>query len=129
MNNVVLAGFLNFPSLNLSKHQNERISSRTILQTVDFPENLSGIKHVEFVRCKNLHDFGLEYMAQHVGGHLKSLRIEECPRITEFGLEHLNKFSALDTLVLRNLKSVHGKEKVEEKLRGALKQTDIKFEL
>ncbi|CAI2353211.1 unnamed protein product [Caenorhabditis sp. 36 PRJEB53466] len=92
-------------------------------------ENLVGIKQVYFIRCKNLHDFGLEYMGQHVGGHLKTLHIEECPRITEFGLEHLKKFSALETLILRNLKSVHGKEKVEQKLRGALPKTDIQLHL
>lgn len=68
-------------------------------------------------------------MGNHVGGHLKTLHIEECRRITEFGLEHLTKFSALDKLVLRNLKSVHGKEKVQEKLRGALPKTDIQFEV
>ncbi|KAF1750760.1 hypothetical protein GCK72_017311 [Caenorhabditis remanei] len=93
-------------------------------------ENLSAIKNVSFIRCKNFHDFGLEYMGQHVGGHLKNLHIEECRRITEFGLEHLKAFTALDKLTLRNLKGVHGKEKVEEKLRGALpKTTEIQCEL
>ncbi|EGT58444.1 hypothetical protein CAEBREN_06652 [Caenorhabditis brenneri] len=92
-------------------------------------ENLSGIKNVYFIRCKNLHDFGLEYMGQHVGNHLKTLHLEECRRITEFGLEHLKKFTALEELILRNLKSVHGKEKVEQKLREALPKTNIHFEL
>uniref|UniRef100_A0A8R1DGG5 ATP synthase subunit s, mitochondrial n=1 Tax=Caenorhabditis japonica TaxID=281687 RepID=A0A8R1DGG5_CAEJA len=92
-------------------------------------ENLRGIRHVHFIGCKNFHDFGLEYMGQHVGDCLKTLHLESCPRITEFGLEHLNKFSALETLILRQLKSVHGKEKVEQKLRKALPKTDIQINL
>ncbi|KAK6051912.1 hypothetical protein COOONC_10583 [Cooperia oncophora] len=52
---------------------------------------LSGIKEVEFVRCDNLHDFGLEYMAKAVGAHLELLKIDGCRRITEFGLAHLEK--------------------------------------
>ncbi|EPB75099.1 hypothetical protein ANCCEY_05822 [Ancylostoma ceylanicum] len=51
--------------------------------------NLQGIQEVRFVRCDNLHDFGLEYMAKAVGSHLGYLEIDGCRRITEFGLAHL----------------------------------------
>ncbi|VDO42005.1 unnamed protein product [Haemonchus placei] len=52
-------------------------------------EGLHGIKEVHFIRCDNLHDFGLEYMAKAVGTHLELLEIDGCRRITEFGLAHL----------------------------------------
>uniref|UniRef100_A0A1I7WQA8 ATP synthase subunit s, mitochondrial n=1 Tax=Heterorhabditis bacteriophora TaxID=37862 RepID=A0A1I7WQA8_HETBA len=52
-------------------------------------DNLRAIKDVRFVRCKNLHDFGLEYMGKAVGTRVSYLEIDGCPRITEFGLIHL----------------------------------------
>ncbi|PAV60679.1 hypothetical protein WR25_14435 [Diploscapter pachys] len=54
-------------------------------------ENLRGIQEVRFVRCRNLHDWGLEIMADHVGDRLQLLEINSCPRITEFGIKHLHR--------------------------------------
>ncbi|CAI5452181.1 unnamed protein product [Caenorhabditis angaria] len=90
-------------------------------------KNLAEIKNVHFIRCKNFHDFGIEYIGKYAGDKLKVLEINECPRITEFGLEHLLKFEKLDRLILKNLKSVHGKEKIAQKLKDALKNTEIIF--
>ncbi|CAD6199896.1 unnamed protein product [Caenorhabditis auriculariae] len=66
-------------------------------------------------------------MGDAVGDKLKVLEIDSCPRITEFGLAHVVKFPALKELKLQNLKSVHGKEKVHEKLKRALPNTNINF--
>ncbi|KIH62383.1 hypothetical protein ANCDUO_07333 [Ancylostoma duodenale] len=89
--------------------------------------NLQGIQEVRFVRCDNLHDFGLEYMAKAVGSHLGYLEIDGCRRITEFGLAHLEMCSGLKSLLLCNLKRVHGHDKVLQRLRNALPNTDINF--
>ncbi|XGW01035.1 hypothetical protein V3C99_013749 [Haemonchus contortus] len=89
-------------------------------------EGLLGIKEVHFIRCDNLHDFGLEYMAKAVGTHLEILEIDGCRRITEFGLAHLELCSGLKSLLLSNLKAVHGKDKVLAKLKAALPNTEIR---
>ncbi|KHJ85902.1 hypothetical protein OESDEN_14361 [Oesophagostomum dentatum] len=88
---------------------------------------LDGIQEVRFVRCGNLHDFGLEYMAKAVGSHLGYLEIDSCRRVTEFGLAHLEKCSALKSLLLSNLKHVHGHDKVLQRLKKALPNTEIHF--
>ncbi|VDL70066.1 unnamed protein product [Nippostrongylus brasiliensis] len=88
---------------------------------------LEGIKEVRFIRCDTLHDFGLEYMAKAVGNRLEYLEIEECRRITEFGLVHLETCTALKSLLLCRLKAVHGREKVLQKLKAALPGTEIHF--
>ncbi|CAB3397423.1 unnamed protein product [Caenorhabditis bovis] len=94
-------------------------------------ENLKSIKNAHFIGCKNLHDFGIEYIGQHVGDRLKVLQISDCRRITEFGLEHLKYFSALDRLILTNLKGVHGKSKMAEKLQKmpALQNTKLEIDI
>lgn len=90
-------------------------------------DGLQGIQEVRFIRCDNLHDFGLEYMANAVGTRLGFLEIDGCRRITEFGLVHLEKCSGLKTLLLRNLKAVHGRENVLRKLKTALPKTEIHY--
>ncbi|PAV80077.1 hypothetical protein WR25_25898 [Diploscapter pachys] len=92
-------------------------------------ENLRGIQEVRFVRCRNLHDWGLEIMADHVGDRLQFLEIDSCPRITEFGIKHLHRCKALKSLLLANLKSVHGKDKVLGELEQALPNTKITSKL
>ena len=66
-------------------------------------------------------------MAKEVGNQLKTLEIDSCPRITEFGLAHLKGCRALRSLSLQNLKHVHGKEKALQELRSALPDANIKF--
>lgn len=51
------------------------------------------LESVRFMRCKNLQDFGLETMGKNVGSTLSHLSIESCPKITEYGLKHLELFS------------------------------------
>uniref|UniRef100_A0A9J2QAA2 Mitochondrial ATP synthase regulatory component factor B n=1 Tax=Ascaris lumbricoides TaxID=6252 RepID=A0A9J2QAA2_ASCLU len=88
---------------------------------------LSHLKDVRFIRCRNLHDYGLDYMGDAVGKTLLFLQIESCPRITEFGLENLVKFSGLRSLILHDLKRVHGKENVLKMLRKALPHCDVRY--
>ncbi|VDK20947.1 unnamed protein product [Anisakis simplex] len=89
-----------------------------------------GLKHlqeVRFIRCNNLHDYGLEYMGDAVGTILKSLHIESCKRITEFGLENLVKFSGLKSLTLQDLKRVHDANGVLRMLTKSLPHCDIRY--
>jgi len=88
-------------------------------------EGLEHIKSVEFIRCKSLQDFGLEYMGNYVGDRLSTLTIESCPRITEYGLEHLKKFNALNSLILKDLKNVHRPKETVESIRRALPKCEI----
>ncbi|VDK51596.1 unnamed protein product [Cylicostephanus goldi] len=90
-------------------------------------EGLDGLQEVKFIRCGTLHDFGLEYMADAVGGHLSRLEIDSCRRITEFGLIHLERCRALKSLRLAHLKHVHGHDKVLQRLTRALPNTEISF--
>ncbi|KJH45175.1 hypothetical protein DICVIV_08789 [Dictyocaulus viviparus] len=66
-------------------------------------------------------------MGKAVGQHLKFLEIDECRKITEFGLKHLELCSGLKLLILRNMKRVHSPEKVLERLKHALPNTEIHF--
>ncbi|CEF69195.2 ATP synthase subunit s, mitochondrial [Strongyloides ratti] len=45
---------------------------------------LRDIREVNFVRCKTLHDRGLEYIGMYAGNILKKLQLTECPKITEY---------------------------------------------
>ncbi|KHN82950.1 ATP synthase subunit s, mitochondrial [Toxocara canis] len=56
---------------------------------------LTHLQDVRFIRCRNLHDYGLDYMGDAVGKTLLFLQIESCPRITEYGLDNLVKFRLL----------------------------------
>uniref|UniRef100_A0AC34QMU2 Protein arginine N-methyltransferase 1 n=1 Tax=Panagrolaimus sp. JU765 TaxID=591449 RepID=A0AC34QMU2_9BILA len=85
--------------------------------------HFEGLKHildVKFIRCRQLQDFGFEYMANHVGNQLVCLTVESCPRITEYGLAHLERFSALEHLLLKDLKRVYKPEVAVQKLKKAL---------
>ncbi|KAH7693195.1 Protein C05C8.1 a [Aphelenchoides avenae] len=92
-------------------------------------EGLDHIVDVRLVRCKNLQDFGLEYMGNLVGSRLSALQIESCPKITEFGLRHLHKFSALQSLILHDLRHVYNPDKEVEALRKALPKCEIKAKI
>ena len=92
-----------------------------------------------------MQDYGLEIMGRHIGNSLKHLHIEACPRITEFGLKHLEvfrfvlfnnlilfgfiSFSALNTLVLRDLPRVYKSERTIAALKEALPSCDIDHNL
>ncbi|KAE9547970.1 hypothetical protein FO519_008822 [Halicephalobus sp. NKZ332] len=92
--------------------------------------HFEGLKHildVKFVRCKQLHDFGLEYMGNYVGNKVACLTVESCPRITEYGLAHLEKFKALECLTLKDLKRVHKAEDTIEKLKKSLPKCEISY--
>lgn len=58
-----------------------------------FIEGLNKLESVKFIRCKNLQDFGLEIMGRHVATNLSHLTIDSCPKISEFGLKHLESFT------------------------------------
>ncbi|KAI6186544.1 hypothetical protein M3Y98_00144200 [Aphelenchoides besseyi] len=58
---------------------------------------LNHLSHVLFINCKNLQDFGLEEMGKQVGNRLPHLELEKCPRISEYGLKHLETFSPSTT--------------------------------
>lgn len=66
-------------------------------------------------------------MADEVGDRLGYLEIDSCSRITEYGLEHLKNCKALKTLLLKDLKHVHGKEKILKELHAALPKAEIDF--
>jgi H+-transporting ATP synthase F0 complex subunit s len=92
--------------------------------------HFNGLEHLEdvrFVRCKSLQDFGLEYMGDAIGHRLPFLEIESCPRITEYGLKHLEKFTGLKSLVLNDLRRAHGRDKTLASLEKALPNCDIKY--
>ncbi|VDM37805.1 unnamed protein product [Toxocara canis] len=88
---------------------------------------LTHLQDVRFIRCRNLHDYGLDYMGDAVGKTLLFLQIESCPRITEYGLDNLVKFSGLRSLILHDLKRVHGKKEVLKMLRKALPHCDVRY--
>ncbi|CAI4229780.1 unnamed protein product [Auanema sp. JU1783] len=90
-------------------------------------KGLSGLQNVRFAHCKNLHDFGLETMGEHVGGHLKSLELGSCRRISEFGLAHLKLFKKLEVLKLYDLTGVYKISRSLDQLHEALPNTDIKY--
>ncbi|MFH4980290.1 hypothetical protein AB6A40_006999 [Gnathostoma spinigerum] len=92
--------------------------------------HFAGLHHlidVRFIRCRNLHDYGLEYMCDAVAKSLKYLQIESCPRITEFGLEHLTKLTNLESLILHDLHRVHGQDDVRKLLNSALPKCNIQY--
>lgn len=92
--------------------------------------HFAGLHHlvdVRFIRCKNLHDHGFDYMGDAVGTTLRYLQIESCPKITELGLEHLKKFSGLRSLLLIDLCRVYNKPQVLSALRETLPKCDIQF--
>uniref|UniRef100_A0AC35F1T6 Mitochondrial ATP synthase regulatory component factor B n=1 Tax=Panagrolaimus sp. PS1159 TaxID=55785 RepID=A0AC35F1T6_9BILA len=90
-------------------------------------EGLNHIKSVAFIRCKSFQDFGLEYMGRYVGDKLSYLTVESCPRITEYGLEHLKKFTALESLILKDLKNVHRPKETIDSIRRSLPKCDIHY--
>ncbi|CAJ0577063.1 unnamed protein product, partial [Mesorhabditis spiculigera] len=90
-------------------------------------EGLNAILDVRFVRCKNLHDFGLKYMSDAVGSKLKYLEIDSCPRVTEDGLDHLKNCTGLKSLLIHNLPRVYGKPKIYQELRQALPKCEIHY--
>uniref|UniRef100_A0A914EPM5 Mitochondrial ATP synthase regulatory component factor B n=1 Tax=Acrobeloides nanus TaxID=290746 RepID=A0A914EPM5_9BILA len=87
-----------------------------------------GLKHlhdVKFIRCRNWPDWGFEIMGDAVGEHVKNLRIESCPKISEKGIRYLTKFSALKTLTLLDLE-LKNKDQLLQELEQALPSCDIK---
>ncbi|KAI6221780.1 ATP synthase subunit s, mitochondrial [Aphelenchoides fujianensis] len=89
---------------------------------------LDRLSSVRFVNCKNLQDFGLETVGEHVGRSLPELHLESCRRITEFGLKHVEKFSGLKRLVIRDLPHVYKPERSREALKKALPNCDVQFD-
>uniref|UniRef100_A0A7E4VWJ9 ATP synthase subunit s, mitochondrial n=1 Tax=Panagrellus redivivus TaxID=6233 RepID=A0A7E4VWJ9_PANRE len=92
--------------------------------------HFEGLEHIiaaHFIRCKQLQDFGIQYIGDNVGDRLKLLTLESCPRITEYGLAHLHKFTALESLILKDLKSVYKPEEAIAKLKKNLPYCKIEF--
>uniref|UniRef100_A0A0K0ED72 ATP synthase subunit s, mitochondrial n=1 Tax=Strongyloides stercoralis TaxID=6248 RepID=A0A0K0ED72_STRER len=86
---------------------------------------LKNIKEVNLVRCKTFNDSGLEYIGMYTGNVLKRLQLAECPKITEYGLMHLDKFVALEELKLIRLKNVYKFDKVLGNLKELLPNCKI----
>ncbi|CAD5224861.1 unnamed protein product [Bursaphelenchus okinawaensis] len=89
--------------------------------------NITKLESVKLIGCKSMNDTGLEIMGEHMGQYLPHLHLEQCPRITEYGLKHLEKYSGLKQLVLKDLKNVHKPERNVAALQKALPNCELKF--
>ncbi|KAI6237100.1 ATP synthase subunit s, mitochondrial [Aphelenchoides besseyi] len=89
---------------------------------------LNHLSRVLFINCKNLQDFGLEEMGKQVGSRLPHLELEKCPRISEYGLKHLETFSGLKTLKLKNLPNVYKPQRSIDSLKKALPNCEVHYE-
>ncbi|KAI6189973.1 ATP synthase subunit s, mitochondrial [Aphelenchoides bicaudatus] len=88
---------------------------------------LKGLETLTFARCKNLQDFALETVGNEVGSTLSHLKLEACPRITEFGLKHLKTFTGLKTLTIKDLPRVYKPERSKQEIEKALPNCQIDF--
>lgn len=54
-----------------------------------FIDGLKKIKEICFIHCKAFDDTGVEKVSRLTCGTLEKLRIESCPKVTEYGLRFL----------------------------------------
>ncbi|CAD5231710.1 unnamed protein product [Bursaphelenchus xylophilus] len=88
---------------------------------------LKGVQSVKYVGCKSLNDMALEIMGKEVGGYLPFLQLERCPRITEYGIKHLEQYRGLKKLIIKDLKNVHKPDRSLDSLKNSLPNCDITF--
>ncbi|VDN56090.1 unnamed protein product [Dracunculus medinensis] len=86
---------------------------------------LKKIKEICFIHCKAFDDTGVEKVSRLTCGTLEKLRIESCPKVTEYGLRFLGNCSNLQFLLLRDLPRVYKKTEVLQYLKSSLPKCDI----